>query len=323
MTEKTRTTEADFAQHVRQGLTDYPKHLSSRFIYDAYGDELFRQIMKLPEYYLTASETEILTEHAAEICSRFRGAGEPFDLIELGAGDGTKTRILLRELLNSGASFRYMPVDISENALIQLEAALSGEFPPLPIHPWQGTYFDILEEIDQLEAGPKVVLFLGSNIGNLLHPQAVQFLQRLRGCLNPGDLMLIGFDQKKHPKTVLEAYNDPGGVTAAFNKNLLHRINRELDGDFNADDFLHWEVYDPESGTAKSYLVARRAQRVRIAALDLEVSFEPWETIHTEISQKYDDRVVGWLAGEAGLEIVGNFGDPKGFYKDYLLRAGR
>ncbi len=322
MPKKIKTTEADFAQHVYQGLTDYPKHLSSRFIYDARGDELFRQIMELPEYYLTGCETEILKAHGAAICRRFREAGEPFQLIELGAGDGSKTRILLRELLESGTPFQYIPIDISGSALSLLEESLSADFPDMSIRPMQGTYFDILEEIGGLEAGPKVILFLGSNIGNLLHEQAVQFLQRLRSCLSPGDLLLIGFDQKKHPKKVLDAYNDASGVTAEFNKNLLHRINRELDGDFNPDAFLHWEVYDPESGTAKSYLVARRAQRVRIAALDLEIAFEPWETIHTEISQKYDDRVVNWLAGKAGLEIAVSFSDAAGYYKDYLLRAG-
>jgi len=133
-------------------------------------------------------------------------------------------------------------------------------------------------------------------------------------------MLFIGFDQKKNPQTILNAYNDETGVTEAFNKNLLTRINTEMDANFNLKNFKHWEVYDPETGTAKSFLVATKAQKVHINALDLEINFDQWETIHTEISQKYDDKTVAWLAGEAGLEIITDFTDSKAYYKNYLFK---
>ncbi|MEM7382272.1 MAG: L-histidine N(alpha)-methyltransferase, partial [Bacteroidota bacterium] len=250
----------------------------------------------------------------------FAEGGESFNLIELGAGDGLKTRVLLDQLVRSNIHFTYSPIDISQNALDQLEDSLLAEFPGLPISPHCGTYFESLEHINQLENQRKVLLFLGSNIGNLLHPQAVDFLKQLQELMQKDDLLFVGFDQKKHPNDILDAYNDKAGITEAFNKNILHRINRELDGNFDADKFLHWEVYDPESGTAKSYLVSSEAQEVFIGKLDLKVRFKKWETIHTEISQKYDDDVVRWLASEAGLYVADEFSDSKGFYKDYVLK---
>ena len=138
--------------------------------------------------------------------------------------------------------------------------------------------------------------------------------------MSGNDLFLVGFDQKKDPQLILNAYNDPTGVTEAFNKNILTRINRELGGDFNVDNFRHWEVYDPETGTAKSYLVSQQAQEINISSLDLKVNFKAWETIHTEISQKYDDEVVAWLAGKAGLGIVDVFSDSKELFKNYIFK---
>jgi L-histidine N-alpha-methyltransferase len=137
--------------------------------------------------------------------------------------------------------------------------------------------------------------------------------------MQPNDLLFIGFDQKKHPQILLDAYNDTTGITARFNKNLLVRINRELEADFDLDSFMHWEVYDPESGTAKSYLVAQSPQEVRIEKLNLDIAFDAWETIHTEISQKYDDKTVQWLAEKSGLKVLETFSDTKNYYKNYLF----
>lgn len=320
MQQKTPTATEAFSEAVRKGLTQYPKSLPSRFIYDARGDALFQRIMEMPGYYLTRCETEIFNRHKEAIASRFADTGSPFNLIELGAGDGKKTRLLLRELLRLDTPFSYMPVDISENALSGLVATLKQELPDLRCSPWQGTYFEVLREIGRMKDQRKVILFLGSNIGNLLHPQALSFLKELRETMGREDYLFIGFDQKKDPATVQAAYDDPEGITEAFNKNILGRINRELGGTFDPGKFRHWEVYDPETGTAKSYLVAREPMRVEVRDLDLEVEFERWETIHTEISQKYDDRVVEWLAREAGLVIDGQYADSRGYYKDYLFR---
>lgn len=309
-----------FHRDVYQGLTDHPKHLSSKYFYDERGDKLFQDIMKMPSYYLTGAEHDIFEMYKAEICGRFIDRGQPFNLIELGAGDGKKTKILLRQLQEQQAVFRYQPVDISANVLAQLQQSINRELPGVTIETREGTYFDTLKELNKIQRDRKILLFLGSNIGNLLHRQAVEFLRGLQAQMGIEDLLFIGFDQKKHPQKILDAYNDPEGITAAFNKNVLVRINNELGGDFNPDTFMHWEVYDPESGTAKSYLVSRERQTVSIEALDLKVNFEAWETIHTEISQKYDDATVQWLAEEAGLSPIQMYSDPEGKYKNVLFK---
>ncbi len=312
-----RTT---FGKDVYKGFTDHPKHISSKYFYDERGDRLFQEIMDMPTYYLTRSEYAILEQHKEAICEHFIGDGDPFNLIELGAGDGKKTKILLRQLSGHGAPFTYQPVDISGNVLRQLEQSIRRELPGVSVKTNEGTYFETLDLLNDSSRQRKVLLFLGSNIGNLLHPQAVAFMKAIQQLMKADDSLLIGFDQKKHPQKILDAYNDPEGITAAFNKNLLLRINREFGGDFDPDNFLHWEVYDPESGTAKSYLVAKIKHQVWIKDLDLRVSFEAWESIHTEISQKYDDATVAWLAGKAGLRIIEQYADPDHEYKNYLFK---
>jgi uncharacterized SAM-dependent methyltransferase len=160
---------------------------------------------------------------------------------------------------------------------------------------------------------------LGSNIGNLPHPRAIEFLSNLADSMSGEDLLFMGFDQKKNPQTILDAYNDETGITAEFNKNVLTRINRELGGNFEVEKFKHWEVYDPETGTAKSFLVATEAMEVTLEQLELKVNFDQWETIHTEISQKYDDKTVKWLAEKSGLKIETSFTDGNEYYKNYAF----
>lgn len=321
MRNNTSTTfTSGFAKDVYLGLTSHPKYLLSKYFYDKKGDKLFQKIMGLPEYYLTNCEYNILEKHTAEIADVFNGP-QGFDLIELGAGDGKKTKILLRYLEEQKMDFHYLPVDISENVLKELQSSLEAELPQVQVNIQQGTYFDILEKLAGYNSRKKVILFLGSNIGNLLHKNAIDFLKNIKAAMAPDDMLFMGFDQKKHPQTVLDAYNDKTGVTAAFNKNILARANSELNADFDLDSFMHWETYDPESGTAKSFLVSIKAQHVSIKNLGLNVQFHAWETIHTEISQKYDDAVVNWLADEAGLKITGSFTDEKEYYKNYIFRS--
>ncbi|KAA3615857.1 MAG: L-histidine N(alpha)-methyltransferase [Flavobacterium sp.] len=312
--------DTSFKKDVYNGLTANPKFLYSKYIYDKRGDKLFQDIMELDEYYLTNSEFEILSMHKKAISELFRGNGKGIDLIELGAGDGKKTKILLSYLSENDYDFIYKPIDISKNAIDLLTADLHCELPKVRVDAEIGEYFEVLERLQQYNSRKKVILLLGSNIGNLLHPRAIDFLSHLKDTMNTGDLVFMGFDQKKDPQTILDAYNDPTGVTAEFNKNLLHRINSEMNANFDPDKFKHWEVYDPESGTAKSYLVATEKMQVNIEAIDLTICFDPWETIHTEISQKYDDKVVRWLAEEAGLSIVTSFSDANNYYKDYVFR---
>lgn len=313
------TSTSAFAQDVQEGLTSFPKFLSSKYIYDEKGDKLFQEIMNLPDYYLTNCEYSILEKHTAAIADQFNSE-KGFDLIELGAGDGKKTKILLRHLVAKNYDFSYLPIDISKYILERLEEALKEEMPKLEVHIQEGMYFKVLDKLADYNHRKKVIIVLGSNIGNLSHKKAIEFLQNIQAAMDEDDMLFMGFDQKKNPQTILDAYNDKTGVTEAFNKNLLARINKELDANFDLEKFKHWETYDPETGTAKSFLVSLADQSVEIPGLDLSINFKKWESIHTEISQKYTDDVVEWLANQAGLKIKEFFTDEKKFYKNYVFQ---
>lgn len=308
-----------FEEDCFKGLTSSPKYLLSKYIYDKKGDRLFQDIMAMPEYYLTRCEYDIFDTNSAEIATHMEASGG-FDLIELGAGDGQKTILLLREFIRQDLDFNYLPVDISQNVLNELEASLKEELPRLNIRTQQGTYFNTLEKLAEYKSRKKVIMMLGSNIGNMLHKDSVEFLRNIAEAMSGEDILFMGFDQKKDPQVILDAYNDPAGITAAFNKNHLERINGELGGNFNIEEFMHWETYDPESGTAKSFLVSRKEQEVTVEKIGLTVHFDKWETINTEISQKYDDAIVEWLSDRAGLEITGFFTDEKEYFKNYIFR---
>lgn len=311
--------QSQFEKDVIKGLTDYPKHIPSKYIYDAEGDKLFQDIMAMPDYYLTDCEFEILSSQKQEIAQSFYHK-DGFDLIELGAGDGKKTKILLKELVEKGYDFKYFPVDISQNVLNELLATLEQEIPKVKIQPQQGTYFDILSQLDQYRHRKKVILFLGSNIGNLLHDNAIEFLKEIQKNMQKDDIIFMGFDQKKHPQTILDAYNDETKITERFNKNLLKRVNTEFEANFDTDQFMHWETYNPETGTARSYLVSLKAQQVHIPKINLDVSFKAWESLHIEISQKYDDDIVEWLAEQSGLVTLNSFSDDKNYFKNYIFK---
>ncbi len=316
---KTRT-QTEFERNIRQGLSDHPKHLHSKFIYNKEGDALFQQIMQLPEYYLTRAEFDILEQNKTEICQHFY-AKDGFDLIELGAGDGQKTKLILQELVDKKMAFNYLPIDISQNVLYDLKKNIEKEIPEVPVQCQQGSYFDVLKDLANYNKRKKVIIVLGSNIGNLLHDEAIDFLQQIQQSMGEFDMLFMGFDQKKHPQKIVNAYNDGQGVTEAFNKNLLKRINNEFDANFNLDDFMHWESYDPETGTARSFLISKKDQQVSIEQLDMKVEFHKWETIHTEISQKYDDHVVNWLAERSDLKIDTHFTDSEERYKNYVFKT--
>lgn len=309
-----------FKRDVQAGLTEFPKYLSSKYIYDKKGDRLFQEIMAMPEYYLTGCEFEIISNNTETIGELFRDKKNGLDLIELGAGDGKKTKVLLKYMADNKFNFIYKPIDISENAIEMLSTNLAHEMPALTVDAEVGEYFEVLERLKGFDKRKKVIMVLGSNIGNLRHPNAINFLSKLKDALLPEDLLFMGFDQKKNPQTILDAYNDITGITEAFNKNILTRINRELNGNFDVEKFKHWESYNPETGTAKSYLVATEALEVTIEQLQLKIHFDQWETIHVEISQKYDDKTVAWLADESGLEIVTSFSDDNGYYKNYVFK---
>jgi uncharacterized SAM-dependent methyltransferase len=204
--------------------------------------------------------------------------------------------------------------------LDELGNALNNELPKVNFELLQGSYFEVLNQLSSYNKRQKVILVLGSNIGNLMHEDAIDFLSKIEENMSSEDLLFMGFDQKKHPQTVLDAYNDPKGLTEAFNKNLFVRMNKEFDANFDLNSFFHWETYDPETGTAKSFLVSSKAQQVKIPKLELTADFKAWETIHTEISQKYDDETVEWLASEANLNIDRVFESENGYYKNYTFK---
>ena len=256
----------DFAYDVLAGLSERPKRLDSRYFYDDRGSVLFSRIMELDEYYPTRCETAILTRHAGEIVSEM---GErPLNLVDLGAGDGKKTVILLRALREAGLDVRFVPIDISEGAMRTLIDAVRAELPGLTIEGLVSEYVDGVHYLGQDgSARRNLVLFLGSNIGNFNRVGCRRFFRRIWSVLGDDDRFLVGFDLKKDIEVLLAAYNDAGGVTAEFNLNLLARINRELGADFDLSKFRHYGTYNVFSGAMESYLVSLATQTVRVDAL--------------------------------------------------------
>lgn len=304
-----------FAIEVHAGLSNIPKTLPCKYFYDAKGDEIFQAIMQLEEYYLTRSEREIFETQKAEILSLFANHQQPFSLIELGAGDGSKTKILLDYFLSQKADCIYSPVDISANILEHLAEVMHQELPELSISPIQGDYFHT--DFLKIEPGRRhIVLFLGSNIGNLSASETDEFLSNIAHNLQSGDLFLIGFDLMKNPSKILNAYNDPKGVTRDFNLNLLTRINRELGGNFVLDQFQHAPNYDPLTGEARSYLVSTTQQTVTLSAIGETYNFAAWEAIHMETSRKYSYETIAQLAETHGFRVIKNLSDSQNFYVD-------
>lgn len=309
-----------FKEDVLNGLRAKSKHLSSKYFYDAKGDKIFQDIMKMPDYYLTDSEYEIFSTQTKDIFNALQLGGNQFDLVEFGAGDGYKTKVLIDRLLHTKADFRYIPIDISNDVLEDLKSDFEKLFPGLDIQPENAEYFQALKNIRAKSDNPKVVLFIGSSIGNFLQERTVAFLDGLYSELKPGDKVLIGFDLQKNPKIILRAYNDSQGITKSFNMNVLERINRELGGHFDLDAFDHYPNYDPESGLAKSYIVSLKNQKVRVDDLDETFIFSDGECIHTEISRKYTLEQIEDLFKGSGFNLVKHFLDKKHYYVDTLAK---
>lgn len=309
-----------FKQDVYAGLNAEQKYLPSQYFYDATGDELFRQIMAMPNYYLTRAEFEIFNEKTGELIAALEVENDSFfEIIELGPGDGKKTRRLLKKLLRHGYDFSYHPVDISENALQHLQSALNAEMPELDTRPRQGLYVDALSSLNDSDH-KKIVLFLGSNIGNLNDEEASDFLYQLGSNFNHDDVLLLGVDLKKPQELVLPAYDDPEGITAQFNLNILERINRELGGNFDLNNFSHEPEYLEDSGIANSYLKSLSDQEVRIASLGSSFSFRENEKIHTEISRKYDEEILNRIIAPTDFVMTSRITDSNDYFADYILK---
>lgn len=313
------TYDKDVADAVLKGLSTEPKTLPSWLFYDETGDRLFQEIMRMPEYYPTRCEYDILQQHKDALLKHFTERARTFKLIELGAGDGLKTEILLQHFLSHGIDFTYLPVDISAHSLDVLSKRLNTTLPGLRIKPINKTYYEALKDLRGID-DKKIILFMGANIGNFTIPEASAFLSKLVIPLTGKDMLLIGFDLKKDPRIIQEAYDDPRGLTREFNLNILVRINRELGANFIPSEFTHFPYYDPESGITKSFLMSMKDQAVRIPHLDRIVHFDQWETIQTEVSQKYDTRMIEKLVALSGLRIVEVFYDNQKYFCDVLVK---
>lgn len=307
------------ARDIRTALAGVPKRIPPRYFYDQEGSHLFQRITKLPEYYLTSCEYEILETHKRAISGLM--SDDPFNLVELGAGDGHKTGVLLRHLLNQRRSFEYIPIDISASAMKALLQTIESEFAGLKVQGLVAEYFEGLQWLHQRKAQRTLVLFLGSNIGNFAPAEAQSFLRSLQGALNFGDLALIGFDLMKEIELLNRAYNDSQGVTRDFNLNLLRRINRELGGTFDLSQFQFYATFNPLSRAIESYLVSLMRQFVRIDKLSMTVEFEAWEPIHTESSYKYGLSEIASMASANGYSILTQLFDKRQYFVDSLWRV--
>ncbi|MFF1545523.1 L-histidine N(alpha)-methyltransferase [Streptomyces sp. NPDC058291] len=288
-------TEAALRDDVRRGLTATPKTLPPKWFYDAHGSELFERITELPEYYPTRAEREILVDRAGEIAAAARAR----TLVELGSGSSEKTRHLIDAL---GDLDTYVPVDVSESALTQAGRALIAERPGLDVHALIADFTADLTLPDT--PGPRLVAFLGGTIGNLLPAERAVFLASVRALLAPGDTLLLGTDLVKDERVLVPAYDDAAGVTAAFNKNVLAVVNRELGADFDAGAFDHVALWNPHDEWIEMRLRSRTAQTVKVPALGLAVDFAAGEELRTEVSAKFREEGVRAELAAAGLELT-------------------
>lgn len=306
-----------FRQDVILGLSKPSKTLPSKYFYDAKGDELFIKIMAMPEYYLTRAEMDIFdnkTEQLAQlICA---DNNKPLEIIELGAGDGTKTAKLLAHLQQIDCDIHYYPVDISANALQILTQHYQNILPELKVSCMCGDYIAQVHELSQSNH-PKVILFLGSNIGNLTDEKAHQFMLELSKQLNKGDKIVLGVDLIKSKDIVLPAYDDAKGITSDFNINLLCRINKELGANFDCEAFEHCPEYDEQEGIARSFVKALKEQEIDIDGEHFHIA--AGEKIQTECSRKYNDVILNQIIADTGLSIENKILDDNEFFADYIL----
>jgi len=306
-----------FAEEVERGLASSPRSIPCRFLYDEAGSQLFEEICDVPEYYLTRAEREILEARADEIAGGFTGG--PITLAELGSGSSAKTRLLIEGLLRSHGRLRYLPVDISPSILEESALDLLDAYDALEVRAIVSEYQEGLRHVHADAAAAKLVVWLGSSIGNLTRTEATSFLQGVRRALEPRDRLLVGIDLRKD-RTLLEAaYDDAAGVTARFSLNLLTRINRELGGGFDLEAFRHRAVYDENEGRVIIDLVSQRPQGVRVDGLDLELVFDVGEAIHIEDSWKYSEAEIDALAARARLAVERRWLDSAGRFSLNLL----
>jgi dimethylhistidine N-methyltransferase len=305
------------ALDVRDGLTATPKRLPAKLFYDEIGSQIFEQITQLPEYYLTRTERSILESFAGEILQQ---AGPSLTLVELGAGTATKTCILIEELLQRQNRTLFYPIDVSPSALDEAVRQLGQQFPALRVNPIVADYTGGVPALGRI-GGRKLVLYIGSSIGNFEPDEAVRILRRIRRTLRSGDALLLGADFAKSSKILVPAYDDAQGVTASFNKNILARLNRELDADFNLDAFRHIALWNRRVSRMEIYLESLTDQTAFLPPLDLDLTFQAGERIHTENSYKYTDAMIESILHESGFTLEQSWCDRKKWFGVHLARV--
>lgn len=312
------SSDDQFAQAVLEGLSRNPKRLPSWLIYDDRGSEIFTEITQLVGYHPAECELEIFEQHKQVITDIL--PKDAFRVIELGAGDGKKTHILLKHLIQSELTFEYVPIDISEGAIKDLVDFLESRYSQssMSVTGLAADYFDGLQVIREYPHLRNIVLFLGSTIGNMELPAAELFVGKLQQSLNPGDYVMIGFDLMKHPKKLYAAYNDSTGVFERFNLNLLDVLNRKLGANFSKDQFVQQGHYNPKSHAVESHMYSTRKQSVFIEALGKEFFFEAWEAMQSEHSYKYTQSEIESLAENSGYRIVTHLFDEHQYFVDSI-----
>ena len=306
-------TKNTFKNDIYEGLKSKPKSLPSKYFYDEKGDILFQKIMACDDYYLTNADNEIFAEQTKALAKTLIENNEPFDVLELGAGDATKSTYLLQEWQNSGADFTYYPIDISSSMISYLETEMPKRIPNLKVHGLSGEYLEQVQEAHRISKRKKVILFLGSSIGNFELHEAHNFLRKLYDEIQSGDVVLVGFDLKKNPHQILKAYNDSEGITRDFNLNLLARINKELGADFDVSKFEHFPIYNPLTGACRSFLISQEAQKVNFDDGTF-IEFDAFEAIDMELSQKFSIYDIDRIAMRIGFKKLPYFFDSNNYY---------
>lgn len=304
----------EFENDARAGLTAFPKHMPSKWFYDSRGSQLFEDITRLPEYYLTRAETEILQMHANDILTAVR----PNEIVELGSGYSVKTKLLIDAMRRVGSGSRYVPIDISEKAVQDAAQHLCTYYPWLAIDGLVGDYFIDLDKIPR--RGRRLVTFLGSTIGNYEESERKDFLSAMAAMLDPGDALLLGLDLVKAEEFLLAAYDDAAGVTAEFNRNMLHVFNRKLGANFVVDDFDYVATWNEDRACVEMGLRATRPMTVTLSKLDLEISFAAGEHLHNEVSCKFTRHTATDELSASGLTLETWYTDRKHRFALALVR---
>ncbi len=308
----------EFFKHIKEGLSKSPKKLSSRYFYDTKGDALFQQIMQLEEYYLPRCELKIIESSSKQLASDVSKTHKKLQVVELGAGDGTKTKHLLKQFMPFFVTLDYVALDISANVLDTNKKEIESEMNDIQYSSIAGNYFETYKNLFPTSNG-RLVLFLGANIGNYPTPETIEFFKFVKNNLKENDCFLVAFDLVKHPRKILAAYDDSEGVTKQFNLNLLERMNRELEANFDISSFDHFPFYNPLTGITSSQIISLKKQTVRFKD-DFSVHFNAFEAIHTEVSKKFFWSDIEEIAIQSKMKIIQTYFDNNKEYAFVLFQ---